>query len=438
MDIDIFYQIRDICIEKLENKPEESSICDWGLDIINSINNFIQTNELIVRIEDYYIISDMINNLFIDRDFEIKIEDKDFKMSYRFKAKHEIKKYIEKLKLGKEQQDYEIDLDDLDDIEFLLKEYDLVDEKIVIYELLSDIYYNHMEYDKEYEYLLKAWELMNRYPPEKTNYRITIKLANNYLDARKYKEVIRLYQKALIEIDYIPNKYKLHLYYNYALANRKIKMYSFALGVLEDLLKYTEREDYNLWANAYILKGICHYELEDYDQAIVDYNKALQVLSFVGYTNKKELIYYNIAICYIRLNDLDSTYKYLDGILEGLKDLEEVPMQKASVLYKLGRLYRELDKYKESEEHLKESLQIAIDINYKEKILLNVESLIELNEVNKVENILDIIDKNLKYICEDMQKRDKLKIIFKSLSIYNSQKQNEKLQNLINKILELI
>ena len=59
-----------------------------------------------------------------------------------------------------------IDVDDIDDLEFLLNEYDLMDKKIKAYELIGDIYFNSRDYEKEYEYMSKAWELTTRYPKE--------------------------------------------------------------------------------------------------------------------------------------------------------------------------------------------------------------------------------------------------------------------------------
>ncbi|WMM25132.1 hypothetical protein RBU61_00300 [Tissierella sp. MB52-C2] len=74
--------------------------------------------------------------------------------------------------------------------------------------------------------MLKAWELTARYPKRKLNYRIIIKLTNNYIDRGKYQDAIELYQKTLLNIDNIPEEYLSYLYYNYALCYYRLKVYS--------------------------------------------------------------------------------------------------------------------------------------------------------------------------------------------------------------------
>lgn len=417
--------------EKLNvNQPNDSVI-----EIDNNLARLIECDEIPVKIDNAQLICKNINEVFEDKNIDLIIEPEDLFNPTRYDAKEKAEAYISELEKHKDDKNYVIDLDDLDDLEFLLNEYDLMDKKIKAYELIGDIYFNSRDYEKEYEYMLKAWELRTRYPNRKLNYRVMIKLASNYIDRGKYEDAISLYQKSLLNVNDIPREYLSHLYYNYALAYSRLKLYSIALEIISDTLKCVERKDYDLWRKTYVLEGVCYFEMGDYESALSSYNKALQVLTFTGYSDVKYLIYGNMAEAYTKLRDYKRAYKYLDGILKDIKKLDKGSNNYTVILNQLAVSYENLGELEKAEKYYKESLEYAKRNVQKNYILKNLTSLINLSTKIEIKDILNIIDQYSDDIVPDIKVNDNLLIVLKSLKAYVDNKEYDKFAKLIDSII---
>lgn len=419
-------------IEKLDIGESEMVLKDKTDNLLKSIG----TEEVPLKIDDAQLICTEINNILEEKNIDLIIDPEDLLNSRRYEAKEKVEEYIAELDKHKKQKDYIIDSDDLDDIEFLLNEYDLMDKKIKAYEIIGDIYFNSRNYEKEYEYMCKAWELTTRYPKRKLNYRIMIKLANNYIDRGKYQDAITLYQKALLNVDNIPEKYLIHLYYNYALAYCRLKLYSPSLEIISDLLRYTERKDYDLWSKSFLLEGLCYFEKGSYESALSSYNNALQVLTFTGYSDLKYLIYGNIAEVYLKLNDINRVNIYLDMILRDIDELNKNEECYWKVCYDVAKLYKSLGEFRKSEKYHKESLKYInrdIQQNYISK---NIVSLIELNNEIKIDDIFEIIEQYSNDIISFIGFSNDSIIVFKCLKTYVDNKEYNRFEKLIDNIIK--
>ncbi|WMM27021.1 tetratricopeptide repeat protein [Tissierella sp. MB52-C2] len=398
--------------------------------------DLVESGKVPLKIDNAELICKDINDILEERNMDLIIEPEDLLNPQRYEAKEKVENYIAKLDKHKNQEDYVIDLDDLDDLEFLLNEYNLMDKKIKAYEIIGDIYFNSRDYDKEYEYMLKAWELTARYPKRKFNYRIMIKLSSNYIDRGKYQDAITLYQKALVNISEIPEKYLIHLYYNYALAFFRSKMYFPALEVISDLLCHTERKDYDLWRRAYNLQGLCHLEMGDYESSLNSYNNALQVLTFTGYSDHKYLVYGNIAEVYTKLKDENRAYKYLDWILKDMDELDKSSDNYSAICNQLAISYEYLGEFEQAEKYYKESLKYAKKNVQQNYIFKNIISLIELNTKIKIDDICEIMEEYNDDIISGMKFNDGKLTVFRCLKTYVDNQDYNRFEKLIDNIIK--
>ena len=115
-------------------------------------------------------------------------------------------------------KNYELELEELNEIENFLNKWNYIDKKIKAYELLGDIYYNAKDSNKEHYYYLKALEVSYEHPYMKERYKIILKLVYNCILTEKFDEAIRLCNFALSTQEDIPEKYKGVFYYNNGLA----------------------------------------------------------------------------------------------------------------------------------------------------------------------------------------------------------------------------
>ena len=263
-----------------------------------------------------------------------------------------------------------------------------------------------------------------------------IKLANNYIDRGKCQDAITIYQKALVNIDDIPEKYLTYLYYNYALAYYRLKMYSPSLEVISDLLRHSERKEYDLWRMAYNLQGLCYFEMGEYEASLSSYNKALQVLTFTGYSDHKYIIYGNIAEAYTKLNDEKRAYKYLDIILKDIGELDKDGEFYCKICNQLAVSYENLGELEQAEKYYKESLEYAkknVQYNYISK---NIISLIELNTKTKVQDIGQIIEQYNDDIISGMKFNDGSLAVFKCLKTYVDNQEYDRFEKLIDNIIK--
>lgn len=419
----------------LENLDiSEADIIGGGIE--KDLLDLIESDETPLKTDDAQIICKSINKILEDRSMDLIVDVEDLLNPRRYEAKEKVEVYIFQLDKHRVEKDYVIDPDDLDDLEFLLNEYDLVDKKIKAYEVIGDIYFNSRDYEKEYEYMLKAWELRTRYPKRNQNYRIMIKLASNYIDRGKYEDVIRIYQNALLNAENIPTKYLIHIYYNYALAYYRLKMYSVSLELISDLLKYSMTKDYDLWRKTYILEGVCYLEMGEYESALSSYTKALQVITFTGYSDLKYLIYANIAEVYTKLKDENRAQQYIDGILKDIDKLDKDGERYCKICYALAAVYEALGNLEDAVNYYKSSLEYARKNNQQNYILKNITALTELNTKIKVDNIHTIIEEYDNIIISNINAYDGLLATFKSLKSYIQNKEYDGLEKLIDNIIK--
>ena len=419
--------------EKLNISLSDIAGNDLDIDLIK----LIESDKIPLETDNAEIVCKNINSVLEQREMDLIIESEDLFDLRRYYAKERVETYISQWDKRRKDEDYIIDEDDLDDLEFVLSEYNLMDKKLKVYELIGDIYRDKKDYENSYSYYLRGHELIYRYPNRKSNYLLTIKLGTNYIYRRKYEDAVSVFQTALINIDNIPEKYLIYIYYNYALAYFELKMYSSSLKVISDLLRYIERKDYDLWRRTYNLQGLCYLEKGEYESALSSYNNALQVLTFTGYSDFKYLIYGNIAETYTKLNDEKRAYRYLEAVLEDIDKLDKSSYSYPQICNQLAISYENLGDFKKAEKYYKESLKYAKKSVQQDYVLRNLMALMELNTKAGVNDIFKIMEEYYESIVSDIKINDSLLAIFKYLKTYTDSQEYFRLEGLIDSIIKI-
>ncbi len=419
--------------EKLNISLSDIAGNDLDIDLIK----LIESDKIPLETENAEIICKNINSVLEQREMDLIIEPEDLFEPRRYYAKERVETYISQWDKHRKDGDYIIDEDDLDDLEFILSEYNLMDKKLKAYELIGDIYREKKDYENSYIYYLRGHELIYRYPNRKSNYLLTIKLGANYIYMERCEDAVSVFQNALINVDNIPEEYLIYIYYNYALAYFELKMYSSSLKIISDLLRYTERKDYDLWKRTYNLQGVCYLGMGEYETALSSYNNALQVLTFTGYSDFKYLIYGNIAETYTKLKDQNRAYKYLEAILEDWNELDKSSYNYSLICNQLAISYENLGDFKKAEKYYKESLKYAKENIQQDYILKNLTALMELNKKADVNDILKIIEEYYESVVSGIKINDSLLTVFKCLRTCIDSCEYFKLEGLIDSIIKI-
>ena len=121
----------------------------------------------------------------------------------------------------------------------------------------------------------------------------------------------------------------------------------------------------NDWDISYFYRAAAHQALEEYDEAMIDYSKAISI------NPKMTDAYYNKA--YIALSRKDITNP---DIKKDIKDLEkalELDDKFVDALFAMAAAYKKLEDYHKALEYLEKLLQIepnAIQANALKKLIL--------------------------------------------------------------------
>ena len=121
----------------------------------------------------------------------------------------------------------------------------------------------------------------------------------------------------------------------------------------------------NDWDIPYFFRGVAYHALENYNEAILDYTKALQ------FNEKMTDAYYNRARIILTRKDIENP-----DINQAVKDLEkalELDEKFIDAMYALAAAHKKLGNYHEALKHLDNLLEIepeAINARALKKLLL--------------------------------------------------------------------
>jgi tetratricopeptide (TPR) repeat protein len=90
--------------------------------------------------------------------------------------------------------------------------------------------------------------------------------ASDFYKQKKFKEAIVVYEKCL-KLDSFNEKYNSTLYFNISMCHSELKDYESCISALDKCLKLND-----IYAKAYMKRGETNMLLEDYEEAIKDFN----------------------------------------------------------------------------------------------------------------------------------------------------------------------
>ncbi len=170
-----------------------------------------------------------------------------------------------------------------------------------------------------------------------------------------YAEAIQALEKSLlINAKEVEGYYGWVLLYYYRDYEKSLKH----LNHYDDLTP--QDVDAPVGENIHFLKGLCYYQLHQYQKAIKEFeiNEQFEVSHF-GQKNCNTYIYFYIARCYEKLNDLKQAENYYKKAIKQ----SQFPVE---ANYYLGLLYNQINKKELGTKHLQKSLK-DIKLGYKQQ-----------------------------------------------------------------------
>lgn len=406
-----------------------------GNDVTRNLISLMENDKTPIYHNVANIISKNINKIISKRGLDIYIQPEDILDPERYTAREKANIYIETLKNRLDKEDYEIEFEELNEMENFLNKWNFIDKKVKIYDLLGDIYYNARDPHREYYYYLKALEVSYEYPNMKDRYKIILKLVYNCIINKKFEEAARLCSFALSTQDNMMDKYKGIFYYNNALANFHIGDYSKCLDQLIYSKFYVAYDNYREMKKILILEGTCNSAICNYDGAVRNYNKLLKIID-KNETEEICLAYINILQIYIDKNDNKKIIEYRDKVMEYLPSIDKTSYYLPQILFSVSHMYYYLDDYESCEKNLQEALSLSKhheDKTLFSNIFLELLNLyIKTNKPHKIESLVITYEKQLL----NFETNKNFEIILKIIHNFIEQNNNWEAKYLINNLLK--
>ena len=217
---------------------------------------------------------------------------------------------------------------------------------IIIVILISGINLGNIIYEKNKE--------------EKFTQKYT-ELERKYYDLKQEAQRTRLMGRGLTDsqIESLGEDPLLKLDYNEGQEHERTGNYKEAIESYEKILKYRPSSNFNK-VSAYVLVGICYFDLYELEKAMQNFQKALDLVEkLIDEKNKsigKMITFNNIGCVYKELALWKDAQKYLEYSLKESVKLDD-DLQKANTLLNISDIYFQLNKPKIAIEKLFQSIQ---------------------------------------------------------------------------------
>ena len=111
-----------------------------------------------------------------------------------------------------------------------------------------------------------------------------------------------------------------------------------------------------VWEISYFYRAVANQALEKYDEAMLDYTKAIQI------NNKMTDAYYNRANIILSRKDIENPK--IENAVEDLKKALELDEKFIDALFAMAAAYKKLGQYHKALEYLEKLLEIEPDAIY--------------------------------------------------------------------------
>ncbi|MTI66200.1 MAG: hypothetical protein FH753_06305 [Firmicutes bacterium] len=277
--------------------------------------------------------------------------------------------YISELKKRINLDSFNIEDKYINDLEKLLMEWKFYDKKVIIYELLGDLYSEIGDTNKEYTYYLKSLEnhfITNR----NDSYIIINKITVSCIKTEKYNEAITFSNLIIPLSKDIPKEYKAKIHYNRALSYKKLEEYKKALKEINLAESYAYETDYVEMKKFLMLKANCYIKLHRYFDALETYRQVLWILEYMNNYDEKCAIYLNMVDIYKDKDDKEKILEYVNKVVILLPNISKESYYLKYIYLELGNIYRYLKNNNLTEKYYKKALEISPkDVNIISKLL---------------------------------------------------------------------
>jgi tetratricopeptide (TPR) repeat protein len=406
-----------------------------GNDITRNLISLIENNKTPIYYNVANIISKNINRILYERGLDTYIQAEDILNPERYEARNIANNYIKMLEKHLQEENYNLKVDELNEIENFLNKWNFVDKKVKIYQLLGEIYYKAKDYNREYYYYIKALEISYEHPNMKDRYKLILRLVHNCILTKKYHEAIRLCEFALSTQENLADRQKGIFHYNLALSYYHLKDYFAAIDQIIYAKYYIPYDSYEDMKNILLLEGVCNSQIRNFDGSLRIYDKLLKIID----ENNPEtlmLIYNNIRQIYIQKSNKSKVIEYHNKILNLLPYLNKNSFYLVEILINIAETYYYLEDYELYEQYLKKALSLAKESKNKNLIskalTLLVDYYIEKDQFDKIKNLLQDFESEICNFKLDEKVFTFLKIIYYFINNYH----NEEAHSMIKKIIE--
>lgn len=373
-----------------------------GEDITRNLISLIENDKAALYDTAANIMARNINKIMSERSLNIFIKPEDLLIPERYDARKKANSYVEELENILINKEFDIELEELNEIEAFLNEWDLTDKQVRIYELLGDIFYASNNLSKEYYYYFKALESSYKLPNMKDRYKIALKLVYNCIITGKFEEAISLCKYMLLSQRDIPDRTKGFFYYNIALSYSKLGQLPKCLSELKNAMKYITKTNKKEIKNILFLESACYSKIGDLDKALDSFCKILEILDVNTDIDEICVAYINMMQIYVQQNDRENLLKYFDKLMVDLPYVSEDSYYLPEIYFQISNIYSYLKEYTESEKYLITALALAKQNEnlslYKKFKSKQIELYINANWPDKLESLLINIKEEIKSI----------------------------------------
>ncbi|PJI07245.1 MULTISPECIES: helix-turn-helix domain-containing protein [Clostridium] len=285
----------------------------------------------------------------VDESIEYLMEDE------KSQATKILDKYIKELKDLTVYKDGSF-VSKLNAAEKFLITWDFNDKKISIFELAGDYFCSINDFYKSSMYYEKAKSLINMDMSINNTIPILRKLSMVYFYMGKYEDDIKCCDFSINHFNNMDEEYYCIFLYNSALCYINLKQYDLALERFNKIEPILEKIDMNKYYDVLIQKAVCFADLKQYKKSLNLYYK---VIDFIKENNPEKyiIILINLSDIYIDLSDYDKARENLDLMLKNRKYLNEDFVYLPEVYSEIGKLYKKLNEYENSEEYYLQALK---------------------------------------------------------------------------------
>lgn len=330
-----------------------------GNDITRNLISLIENDKTPIYYNVANIISNNINKILHQRGLNIYIQAEDILNPERYNSRNKANEYIEILKKHLAEKDYELTVDELNEIENFLNKWNFIDKKVEIYQLLGEIYYNAKDPNREYYYYIKALEISYEHPNMKDRYKIITRLVYNCILTKKYHEAIRLCEFALSTQENLSDRQKGIFHYNLALSYYYLKDYFKALDHIIYAKFYIPLDSYEDMKKILLLEGICNSEIKNYEKSLKIYDRLVKIIEKDKNIEDICIIYLNMLQIYVDINDKSKAVKYHDILQNHLNNIKEDSHYLPEMLFNLSDYYLYINDNESCENNLCKALWLA-------------------------------------------------------------------------------